>query len=75
MIFLIDYNRQTGKLKLPAYKDAQRKTAEETRLQLELEYARRGIGHEVVILDAANRRALRKTHRPYFEDLKGLAVC
>jgi len=73
MIFLIDYNRQKGKLKLRAYKDADRNLAQEDRLQLELDYARRGISHEVVILQAASEKALRRTHRRYFEDLKSLA--
>jgi hypothetical protein len=35
-----------------------------------LELNRKGIDHEVVLLDAASEDALRMTHRRYFEDLR-----
>jgi hypothetical protein len=41
--------------------------AEDLRLDLELDLNRRGIDHEVVLLEAASEAALRRTHRRYFE--------
>jgi hypothetical protein len=39
------------------------------RLEIELDLNRKGIDHEVVLLEAADENALRRTHRRYFEDL------
>lgn len=74
MIFLINYDRQRGLLvKLQSFKDAERTFAEEARLELDLANNRRAIANEVVILEAADEAALRKTHRRYFENLEELA--
>jgi hypothetical protein len=71
MWFLIDYDRRAGKLEaIREFGDAQRREAEEARLALELQQRSAGIEHEVVLLDAANESALRKTHRRYFESLE-----
>ncbi len=35
---------------------------------MELDLNRRGIDHEVVLLEAASEDVLRRTHRRYFED-------
>ncbi len=73
MIFLIEYNRSRGALiTFRAFKDSERRNAEGIRLDLELDLNRKGLDHEVVILEAANEDALRRTHRRYFEDLRGL---
>jgi hypothetical protein len=39
---------------------------------MELDLNRRGVEREVVLLEAENEEALRRTHRRYFEDLAQL---
>lgn len=74
MIFLIEYNRSEGCLvNLRTFDDSERRSAEEARLDLELSLNRRGIEHEVVLLEARSEDALRRTHRRYFENLAELA--
>jgi hypothetical protein len=71
MIFLIEYNRNEGCIvTFQRFDDKQRRKAEESRLEIELELNRNGIDHEVVLLDAASEDALRHTHRRYFEALR-----
>jgi hypothetical protein len=71
MIFLIEYDRSQGRLiTFRNFEDRQRKEAEESRLGIELDLNRKGVNHEVVLLDAADEAALRRTHRRYFEDLR-----
>lgn len=70
MIFLIEYHRPKGRLvTFKVFEDSQRSDAENSRLDIELELNRKGIDHEVVLLEAESKDALRKTHRRYFEDL------
>ena len=69
MIFLIEYNRPEGQLvTFQRFQDSERLTAQNARLDLELDLNRRGVSHEVVLLEAASEAALRRTHRRYFED-------
>ena len=71
MIFLIEYNRKKGQIvTFRSFADGQRNDAEESRLGIELDLNRKGIHHEVVLLDARDEDALRRTHRRYFEDLR-----
>ncbi len=71
MIFLIEYNRSEGNIvTFQAFDDSHRRDAEDSRLGIELDLNRKGIVHEVVLLDAASEEALRLTHRRYFEDLR-----
>ena len=71
MIFLIEYNRSQGRIvTFRDFDESQRREAEESRLGIELDLNRRGVDHEVVLLDAASENALRRTHRRYFEDLR-----
>jgi hypothetical protein len=73
MIFQIEYDRNRGELvTLRPFDDSERQTAEDARLELELELNRLGTEHEVVILEAATEEALRRTHRRYFENLSEL---
>lgn len=73
MLFLIEYDRTRGKIvAIQRFSDLQRATAENARFQLELKLNLLGKDHEIVILEAASEKALRRTHRRYFEDLKGL---
>jgi hypothetical protein len=73
MIFLIEYDRTRGEIvTFRTFDDSERRTAEDARLELELELNRLGTDHEVVILEAATEEALRRTHRRYFESLSEL---
>lgn len=74
MLFLIEYDRPTGKLiQLRKFDDDLRRVSEDARLELELRLNREGTEHEVVILDAPSEEALRHTHGRYFKDLAELA--
>jgi len=67
MVFLIEYARTEGRVvEIREYSDDLRVTAEEDRLALELQRNREGVEREVVLLDAADRDALRQTHSRYF---------
>ena len=69
MIFLIEYNRPEGRLiTFKTFQDSERLKAQNARLDLDLDLNRRGVGHEVVLLEAASEGAVRRTHRRYFED-------
>ena len=68
MIFLIEYDRPEGRIiTFKNFDDSERTKAENARLEIELELNRQGVDHEVVLLEAANEDALRRTHRRYFE--------
>jgi len=67
MIFLIEYNRREGRaVTFRRFENAERQEAADRRLEIELDLNRRGIDHEVVLLDAASEDALRLTHQRYF---------
>lgn len=73
MFFLIEYDRTRGKIvTFKSFDASERRDAETSRLEIELDLNRRGIDHEVVLLDAASEEAVRRTHRRYFEDLSEL---
>jgi len=70
MIFLIEYDRSKGSIvTFRDFDDCQRREAEESRLGIELDLNRKGINHEVVLLEAASKDALHRTHQRYFADL------
>jgi len=74
MLFLIEYDRKIGHIvTMKIFNDSERQRADESRLRLELDLNRRGIEREVVILQAATEKAIRRTHRRYFEDLAEVA--
>ncbi|MGA2476438.1 MAG: hypothetical protein ABSF73_07435 [Terriglobia bacterium] len=74
MLFLIEYDRPRGSIvQLREFDDASRAVAEDERLKLELGLKRQGIEHEVVLLDAPSKEALRRTHSRYFESVVELA--
>ena len=74
MIFLIQYNRELGRIiKIEPFDDADNERAEDERLKLELDLSRKHVDDEVVLLEAASEEAVRRTHRRYFEDLHELA--
>ncbi len=69
MIFLIQYSRPEGIIvTYREFDDRDREKAANVRLEIELDLNRRGIDHEVVLLEAVSEEALRRTHRRYFED-------
>lgn len=71
MTFLIEYDRRAGALiMLREFADSERREAADARLLLELELHRRGVEHEVVLLEAENKEALLKTHDRYFRTLR-----
>ena len=70
-MFLMEYNRPTGKLvTFRRFDDASLARREQFALEMDLHH--KGIAHEVVLLEAENEAAIRKTHRRYFEDLEQL---
>jgi hypothetical protein len=74
MIFLIEYDRPKGRIvTFKRFEESERVKAKKSRLDLELHLDRRGIDHEVVLLEAASEEALRRTHRRYFEDASQIA--
>ena len=73
MFFLIEYNREQGRIvTINSFEDSDREKAKESRLELELKLNLGGINNEVVLLEAANEEAVRRTHRRYFENLTEL---
>jgi hypothetical protein len=72
VIFLIEYERNSGQLKsFRSFEDHERSEAERTRLRLELGRPEESI--EIVLLEAESENALRRTHRRYFETAADLA--
>lgn len=73
MIFLIEYDREQGRIvTIKSFSDSDREKAEGSRLELELEHNLNNIDNEVVLLEATTEEALRRSHRRYFEDLTEL---
>ncbi|MBV8162607.1 MAG: hypothetical protein JO265_16945 [Acidimicrobiia bacterium] len=74
--FLIVYDRATGQIVGEIKEYGERNEADATRERFRLEAALPTIGDclEVVVLGAANRAALEKTHARYFKTLAELAA-
>jgi hypothetical protein len=73
MIFLIEYNRQQGRMiSLKSFDDSDKVKAQDCRLELELSLNANGLEHEVVLLEAESETAIRLTHGRYFYDLSEL---
>ena len=71
MIFLIEYNRSEGRIvTFRNFDNSQRREAEDSRLELEVDDNGKELDREVVLLEAESEDALRLTHRRYFEDLR-----
>jgi hypothetical protein len=70
MIYLIEYDRPNGRIvTFEKFDDTERVKAETARLHLDLKLSHNSVEHEVVLLEADNEEALRRTHRRYFEDI------
>ena len=75
MLFLIEYDRSSGTIvTIDTFNTGERGSAEDARLEMEIELNCRGIEREVVLLEAETEEALRRTHRRYFEDLAELVA-
>lgn len=73
MLFLIEYDRLRGEIvSMTTYADDRREQVDEARLQMELRLRREAAKREVVVLEAANEDALRKTHARYFKSTQAL---
>ena len=69
MIFLIEYNRGSGRIvTMKSFEDSDREMAQEARLKRELDLNAKEVENEVVLLEARNEEAVRRTHRRYFEN-------
>ena len=74
MLFLIEYDRVRELLiSLQSFDGDDSMKAQQTRLALEIDLNHKSVRHEVVLLEASDEKALRRTHRRYFENLKELA--
>lgn len=75
MLFLVEYDRARGRIaSFRAFDEADRRRAEDCRLDLEISLSNRGVAREVVLLEAGSEAALRRTHRRYFESFEQLAT-
>jgi hypothetical protein len=77
MIFLIDYDPKTGKLKdFRQYPKVERSRAEDERLRIELSDKAAVISgaREVVLLEADDEKTLRRTHRRYFDSARDIVA-
>ena len=73
MLFLIEYDRSRGEIvSFRKFEGEESRSAEQARLELELDLNRRGSEHEVVLLEAEKEQALLRTHRRYFATLTEL---
>lgn len=73
MLFLIEYDRKLGEVVvLREFQDSEQQPAAKARIELELDLNRRGIEHEVVLLQASSLEALKRTHGRYFMGIEEL---
>ncbi|HEX3357047.1 MAG TPA: hypothetical protein VHS31_08760 [Tepidisphaeraceae bacterium] len=71
---MIDYDPRAGQIvEMNTFADTERDSAHHARLERELDLHRKGINREVVLLQAADEKAIRRTHRRYFETLEQLS--
>ena len=75
MIFLIEYSRTEGRLvNFTRFEERDREKAADARLAIELDLNKKGIKHEVVLLEAEDEAALLLTHRRYFENAERIVI-
>lgn len=73
MIYLIHYNRKaSGLIEMRQFESSDQAIASTAKLELEISLLGSSLDSEVVLLEASTEEHLRKTHRRYFETLKGL---
>lgn len=65
MIFLIDYDRRSGSIRLfKSFADSERQKAERLRLEMEIGAP---ADAEIVLLEAKDEETVRRTHARYFK--------
>jgi hypothetical protein len=72
MVFLIDYDRKLGKVKVERFEDSDLAKAQAERLRIELsdmDAVMSGV-REVVLLEADDEKTLYRTHQRYFKSAK-----
>lgn len=73
MIFLIDYDRQAGRIvTMTEFKDSEKAAAQASRLELELRLHREKVDREIVLLEAEDEAAIRQSHGRYFYTVREL---
>jgi hypothetical protein len=71
MYYLVEYQRAAGQLRsLRPFAD--HRAAQDERLAAELRHLREGVDIEVVVLDAPDEAALRRSHGRYFMPVRDL---
>lgn len=71
MIFLIQYNREISRIvKMASFESTEEASREKLKIEIELLRAKQS--NEVVILEAVDEAALKKTHGRYFSDQDGI---
>ena len=72
MVFLIDYDRKLGKVKVERFEDSDLAKAQPERLRIELSdmAAVMSGAREVVLLEADDEKTLHRTHQRYFKSAK-----
>ena len=60
-----DWGGTTAAVSAPSMSEESKR---DSRLEIELDLNRKGVDHEVVLLEAASKDELRRTHRRYFGD-------
>lgn len=74
MLFLIVYDRSRGQIvSMTTHPANARQQVDEARLECELRLRREAGRHEVVVLEADDEDALRKTHARYFKTAGALS--
>ena len=69
MLFLVHYDRKQNKMvSLKEYQEEERQLAYQDRLAMETIHARLDGSQEIVLLEAASKEQLRKTHPKYVPD-------
>jgi hypothetical protein len=75
MLFLIDYDRESGKLRsVTEFQSAQSAEAASARVALELELLSLKKKCEVVVLEADSIESLKLTHNRYFRNVEELSL-
>ncbi len=73
MIYLIQYNRETSRIvRMTGFTSAEEASRE--KLNLELNLLKLNENNEVVILEAVDEAALKRTHGRYFHEHDGLVI-
>jgi hypothetical protein len=68
MIFLVDYDRKKGELRLfKQFRNDQRAEAQRERLDIELSLNGSRASREVVLLEADDEQTLHQSHQRYFK--------